>query len=78
MFSDKTWEMMKESVYEKKIQDVDELQERVVKEWEQLDHSVIDSPPSDKMRQWRCRPIMDFYLLPPYVAITHNNEYNQQ
>jgi len=48
MFSDKTWEMMKESVYEKKIQDVDELQERVVKEWKQLVHSVIDSPPSVK------------------------------
>jgi len=37
----------KKFVYEKKIQEIVELRERVVELWERLDQSVIDCLPSD-------------------------------
>ena len=43
MFPDKIWGVMQDSVYKKKIREADELQERVVEEWERLNQSVIDS-----------------------------------
>ena len=42
---------MQERVYRKKFQDVDELPERIVEEWEKLDQSVIDCA----IREWRIR-----------------------
>jgi len=44
MFPDKVWRVMQESVYEKNIQDLDELRERIVEEWEWLDQSVSTLP----------------------------------
>jgi len=37
------WGVMQESVYNKKVSDVDKLRECVVEECQRLDQSVIDS-----------------------------------
>jgi len=39
-------------VYSRKIQNVDELQQRIVEEWERLDQRVIDNV---AVKQWRRR-----------------------
>jgi hypothetical protein len=47
----KVWSVMQEQVYKHPIKNVDELRERIVSVWEELDQSVIDTA----VRQWRKR-----------------------
>jgi len=42
---------MQETVHKQKICDVDELRERIIKSWDHLNQSIIDSAIS----QWRTR-----------------------
>jgi len=39
------------AVYSQKIQNVDELRQRIIEEWERLDQRVIDNA----VKQWRRR-----------------------
>jgi len=39
------------AVYSQKIQNVDELRQRIIEEWERLDQRVIDNT----VKQWRRR-----------------------
>ena len=43
------WSVLREKVYRSKIADIDELKTRLVNEWAQFDHSIIDAAIS----QWR-------------------------
>ena len=45
------WSIMQEKVYRRKIRDVNELRERILEAWNQLDQGVIDK----SVRQWRAR-----------------------
>ena len=47
----KIWGVLQERVYRTKIRDVDELRQRVLTEWDQLDQRVIDK----SVKQWRAR-----------------------
>ena len=47
----KIWGLLQQRVYSRKIQNVDELQQRIVEEWERLDQRVIDNA----VKQWRRR-----------------------
>ena len=47
----KIWAVMQETVHKQKICDVDELRERIIKSWDHLNQSIIDSAIS----QWRTR-----------------------
>jgi len=47
----KTWGLLQQWVYSPKIQNVDELWQRIVEEWERLDQRVIDNA----VKQWRKR-----------------------
>jgi len=42
---------MQEKVYQSRIEDVDELRERIKAAWEELDQRIIDTA----VRQWRSR-----------------------
>ena len=45
------WSIMQEKVYRRKIRDVNELRERILEAWNQLDQGVIDK----SVQQWRAR-----------------------
>jgi len=45
------WGIMQENVYRTKVQDVDDLRERIVKAWEELDQRIIDCA----VGEWRKR-----------------------
>lgn len=45
------WGILQERVYRRQLHDVEELKERLLAEWAQLDHSIIASA----IAQWRCR-----------------------
>jgi len=47
----KIWSIMQEKVYQSRIEDVDELRERIKAAWEELDQRIIDTA----VRQWRTR-----------------------
>jgi len=47
----KIWGVLQQRVYSRKIQNVDELRQRIVEEWERLDQRVIDNA----VKQWRRR-----------------------
>ena len=42
---------MEEKVYKQRIRDVDELRQRILTAWDELDQRVIDNA----VRQWRTR-----------------------
>jgi len=48
---DRTWNVLQQRVYSKKIQTVDELRQSIIEEWERLDQRVIDNA----VKQWRRR-----------------------
>jgi len=43
------WGVLQERVYREKVRTVEELQQRITKEWERLDQRVIDNA----VKQWR-------------------------
>jgi len=45
----KIWDLLQQRVCSRKIQNVDELRQRIVEEWERLDQCVIDNA----VKQWR-------------------------
>ena len=45
------WSIMQEKVYKTKIRDVNELRQRIVEAWDEIDQRVID----DSVQQWRQR-----------------------
>ena len=45
----KIWGLLQQRVYSRKIQNVDELRQRIVEQWERLDQRVIDNA----VKQWR-------------------------
>ena len=47
----KIWGLLQQRVYSRKIQNVDELRQRIVEEWERLDQRVIDNA----VKLWRRR-----------------------
>jgi len=47
----KIWGLLQQRVYSQKIQNMDELRQRIVQEWERLDQRVIDNA----VKQWRRR-----------------------
>jgi len=47
----KIWGLLQQRVYSRKIQNVEELRQRIVEEWERLDQRVIDN----SVKQWRRR-----------------------
>jgi transposase len=47
----KIWSAMEEKVYKQRIRDVDELRQRILTAWDELDQRVIDNA----VRQWRTR-----------------------
>lgn len=47
----KIWSAMEEKVYQQRIRDVDELRERILTAWDELDQRVIDNA----VREWRTR-----------------------
>jgi len=47
----KIWGLLQQRLYSRKIQNVDELRQRIVEEWERLDQRVIDNA----VKQWRRR-----------------------
>jgi len=47
----KIWGLFQQRVYSRRIQNVDELRQRIVEEWERLDQRVIDNA----VKQWNRR-----------------------
>jgi len=47
----KIWGLLQQPVYSQKIQNVDELRQRIVEEWEPLDQRVLNNA----VKQWRRR-----------------------
>ncbi len=45
------WSKMQEKVYRRKIRDVNELRDRILEAWNELDQVVIDA----SVKQWRTR-----------------------
>jgi len=48
----KLWSVIQEQVYKVKVNNVDELRQRIQTVWDELDQSVIDKA----IKQWRTRP----------------------
>ena len=49
----KIWGLLQQWVYTGKIQNVEELRQRIIEEWERLDQCVIDNA----AKQWRVAAI---------------------
>ena len=47
----KVWSVMQEKVYRRKINSVDELNDRIISAWEEFDQRIIDTA----IKQWRPR-----------------------
>ena len=47
----KIWSIMQESVYKVRIRDVNELRQKIVDAWDEIDQRVIDAA----IQQWRTR-----------------------
>jgi len=47
--------VLQQRVYSKKIQTVDELKQRIIKEWERLDQRIIDNAVKQLRRRHRSR-----------------------
>ena len=45
------WSVLQEIVYRSRIADVEEIKQRLVREWANLDHRII----SEAVGQWRAR-----------------------